>query len=57
MHAEAVLFTRSDAIIAAGQGRNDSDPAAERIFGYATADAICVLLDIIIPERQGGESR
>ena len=51
--AEALLHTRSDAIIAA-----DSDgiirfwnPGAERIFGHAAADAIGYSLDIIIPER------
>jgi PAS domain S-box-containing protein len=51
--AEAVLSTKSDAIVAA-----DKDgivffwnPGAERMFGYASAAAIGQSLDIIIPER------
>jgi PAS domain S-box-containing protein len=51
--AEAVLSTNSDAIVAA-----DAEgviifwnPGAERIFGYASSDAIGRSLDIIIPER------
>jgi PAS domain S-box-containing protein len=51
--AEALLSTRSDAVVAA-----DSDgiirfwnPGAERIFGHAAADAIGQSLDLIIPER------
>jgi PAS domain S-box-containing protein len=51
--ANAVLFTRSDAIIA-----SDCDgiiqfwnPGAERIFGYAADEAIGRSLDLIIPER------
>jgi PAS domain S-box-containing protein len=52
--ADAVLATASDAIVAA-----DADgvvrfwnPGAERIFGYASAEAVGQTLDIIIPERQ-----
>jgi PAS domain S-box-containing protein len=51
--ADAVLHTNSDAIVA-----SDKDgiiqfwnPAAERIFGYTSVDAIGKSLDIIIPER------
>jgi len=51
--AEALLSTRSDAIVAA-----DADgiirfwnPGAERIFGFSEADAIGQSLDLIIPER------
>ena len=51
--ADAVLRTNSDAIVA-----TDKDgiirfwnPGAERIFGYASGDAIGQSLDIIIPER------
>jgi PAS domain S-box-containing protein len=70
--ATAILSTASDAIVAA-----DKDgiiffwnPGAERIFGYASGDAVGRSLDIIIPERlrarhwegyrhvmAGGESR
>jgi PAS domain S-box-containing protein len=51
--AEAVLFTVTDAIIAAD---NEGiiffwNPGAERIFGYESAAAIGQSLDIIIPER------
>ena len=72
MVAQAVLVTSADAIVA-----SDKDgaivfwnPGAERIFGYASAEAAGLSLDIIIPERlrarhwegyhrvmQGGESR
>jgi PAS domain S-box-containing protein len=70
--AEAVLSTRSDAIIAADvQGTiRFWNPGAERIFGYANDIAIGQSLNIIIPERlrrrhwdgykrviKGGESR
>ena len=51
--AEALLTTRSDAVVAA-----DADgiirfwnPGAERIFGFSEADAIGQSLDVIIPER------
>lgn len=51
--ADALLRTRSDAIVA-----SDADgiirfwnPGAERIFGYASDEAIGQSLDIIIPER------
>jgi PAS domain S-box-containing protein len=51
--AEAVLSTRSDAIIAADREGiiRFWNPGAERIFGYTSADAIGQSLDIIIPER------
>jgi PAS domain S-box-containing protein len=72
MLAQAILSTSADAIVGA-----DKDgiivfwnPGAERIFGYASAEAVGHSLDIIIPERlrarhwdgyhrvmQGGESR
>jgi PAS domain S-box-containing protein len=50
---EAVLFTPSDAIIAADRDGiiRFWNPGAERIFGYANGDAIGHSLDIIIPER------
>jgi PAS domain S-box-containing protein len=51
--AEAILSTRSDAIIAA-----DSkgiiffwNPGAERIFGFSPDEALGQSLDLIIPER------
>ena len=51
--ADAVLSTRSDAIVAA-----DPDgiirfwnPGAERIFGHSAAEAMGRSLDLIIPER------
>jgi PAS domain S-box-containing protein len=50
---EAILSTSADAIVVA-----DKDgiiyfwnPGAERIFGYASAEAVGQSLDIIIPER------
>jgi PAS domain S-box-containing protein len=51
--AEAVLSTRSDAIVAADkQGIiRFWNPGAERIFGFSQAEAIGQSLDIIIPER------
>lgn len=70
--AAAVLSANSDAIIAADKEGNIRfwNPGAERIFGYASDDAIGQSLDIIIPERlrklhwdgyhrviAGGESR
>jgi PAS domain S-box-containing protein len=49
----AVLATSSDAIVAADKEGiiRFWNPGAERIFGYASADAIGQSLDIIIPER------
>lgn len=48
---EAILTTRSDAIIAAD--KNGSiifwNPGAERIFGHSKADALGRSLDLIIP--------
>jgi PAS domain S-box-containing protein len=51
--ADAVLQTSSDAVVA-----SDKDgiirfwnPGAERIFGYASGEALGQSLDIIIPER------
>lgn len=70
--AEAVLATRSDAIVAADREGiiRFWNPGAERIFGYSRGEAIGRSLDIIIPERlrerhwdgyrhviEGGESR
>jgi PAS domain S-box-containing protein len=51
--AKAVLSTSSDAIVAADKKGTIRfwNPGAERIFGYASADAIDRSLDIIIPER------
>ena len=51
--AEAVLATRSDAIIAADREGiiRFWNPGAERIFGYSRGEAIGRSLDIIIPER------
>jgi PAS domain S-box-containing protein len=51
--AEAVLATRSDAVVAADQDGviRFWNPGAERIFGHAAADAIGQSLDLIIPER------
>lgn len=69
---KAVLSTSSDAIIASDQEGKITfwNPGAERIFGYASGDAIGQSLDIIVPERlrkrhwrgyyqviQSGESR
>jgi PAS domain S-box-containing protein len=49
---EAVLSTHGDAIIASdGDGIiRFWNPGAERIFGYASSDAVGRSLDIIIPE-------
>ncbi len=70
--AAAVLSTNSDAIVAADKEGIITfwNPGAERIFGYASGDAVGRSLDIIIPERlrarhwdgyrhvmAGGESR
>jgi PAS domain S-box-containing protein len=51
--AEALLSTRSDAIIAADRDGviRFWNPGAERIFGHAAGDAIGQSLDLIIPER------
>ena len=70
--AAAVLSTASDAIVAADKEGIVTfwNPGAERIFGYASGEAVGQSLDIIIPERlrqrhwegyrhvmAGGESR
>jgi PAS domain S-box-containing protein len=51
--AEALLSTRSDAIIAADRDGviRFWNPGAERIFGHAAGDAIGRSLDLISPER------
>lgn len=51
--ADAVLHSGSDAIVASDKGGiiRYWNPGAERIFGYASAEAIGQSLDIIIPER------
>jgi PAS domain S-box-containing protein len=51
--AQAILSTRSDAIIAADTRGiiRFWNPGAERIFGFASVEAIGQSLDIIIPER------
>ena len=51
--AEAILSANSDAIIAADKEGVIVfwNPGAERIFGYASTDAIGRSLDIIIPAR------
>ncbi len=51
--AEVLLRTRSEAIIAADREGVICfwNPGAERIFGYATSEAIGHSLDLIIPER------
>jgi len=50
---EAILSTKSDAIVAADKHGIIYfwNPGAERIFGYASAEAVGQSLDIIIPER------
>src|SRR4051812_43814536 len=52
--ARSVLATVSDAIIAADREGviRFWNPGAERIFGYATDEAVGRSLDLIIPERQ-----
>jgi PAS domain S-box-containing protein len=51
--ADTVLSSRSDAIIAADPKGiiRFWNPGAERIFGFAAAEAIGQPLDIIIPDR------
>ncbi len=51
--AESLLRTRSEAIIGADRVGLICfwNPGAERIFGYAAAEAIGHSLDLIIPER------
>jgi PAS domain S-box-containing protein len=51
--AQAVLRTRSDAIIAADRDGiiRFWNPGAERMFGHASGEAIGRSLDLIIPER------
>jgi PAS domain S-box-containing protein len=51
--AEALLSTRSDAVIAADRDGviRFWNPGAARIFGHAAADALGRSLDLIIPER------
>ena len=51
---DAILSTVSDAIVAADEDGvvRFWNPGAERIFGYASAEAVGLTLDIIIPERQ-----
>ncbi len=50
---EAILSAKSDAIIAADKNGTIVfwNPGAERMFGYASADAVGRSLDIIIPVR------
>jgi len=51
--AEALLSTRSDAVVAADRDGiiRFWNPGAARIFGHAAGDAIGQSLDLIIPER------
>ena len=51
--AQAVLLTRSDAIIAADRDGIICfwNPGAERMFGHVSGEAIGRSLDLIIPER------
>jgi PAS domain S-box-containing protein len=51
--AEALLATRSDAIIAADRDRviRFWNPGAERLFGHSADEALGRSLDLIIPER------
>src|ERR1051325_6641244 len=51
--AEALLTTRSDAVVAADADGNIRfwNAGAERIFGHSETDAIGQSLDLIIPER------
>jgi PAS domain S-box-containing protein len=50
---EAILSAKSDGIVAADKNGVIVfwNPGAERIFGYASADALGQSLDIIIPTR------
>jgi PAS domain S-box-containing protein len=50
---EAIISAKSDAIVAADKDGNVVfwNLGAERIFGYASADAVGRSLDIIIPTR------
>ena len=51
--AQAVLLTRSDAIIAADRDGiiRFWNPGAERMFGHVSGEAVGRSLDLIIPER------
>jgi PAS domain S-box-containing protein len=51
--SEAILSTRSDAIVAADRDGfiRFWNPGAERIFGHLRDDAVGQSLDLIIPER------
>ena len=51
--AEAILSTRSDAIVAADRDGliRFWNPGAERLFGYSHNEAMSRSLDLIIPER------
>lgn len=51
--AQALLLTRSDAIVAADRDGiiRFWNPGAERVFGHQAAAAIGCSLDLIIPER------
>jgi PAS domain S-box-containing protein len=53
---EAILSTRSDAIVAADQDGivRFWNPGAERLFGYSPHETIGRSLDLIIPERLRG---
>jgi PAS domain S-box-containing protein len=50
---EAIISAKSDAIVAANKDGSVIywNPGAERIFGYASAEALGQSLDIIIPTR------
>lgn len=51
--AEALLATRSDAIVAADREGNIRfwNPGAERLFGYTADETLGRSLDLIVPER------
>jgi len=51
--AEAILSTRSDAIVAADRDGliRFWNPGAERLFGYSHNEAMSRSLDLIVPER------
>lgn len=51
--AEALLATRSDAIVAADRDGliRFWNPGAERLFGYTADEALGRSLDLIVPER------